>query len=103
MVKRMRWRSSFALPRLPKLKFAANCSAADGISHSRRFGSILALSGAATSRTPRIVSAFAGRTLFGGVGAALLALARFALLVEIDLLLEGRGDLAAGLFNRGDG
>jgi hypothetical protein len=30
----MRWRSSVALAREPKLKLAANCSAAEGIPHS---------------------------------------------------------------------
>src|ERR1700679_133634 len=112
-VKKMRWRSSWALPRLPKLKLAASCSAADAIFGLHRRARSLTLarpalyigSGPPLARRAGKQSlasgvAVAGLALGGGIGAALLAFARLAFFVAIDRLLEGCGAAPAGLFDR---
>src|ERR1700743_593649 len=103
----MRWRSSCALLRLPKLKLAASCSAADAILPPRpeNPGPLLYSARPPAYEPPRHDSepsgvAVALDTLGFCVGAALLALARLAALVAIDLLNEGGGDSAASLFDR---
>src|ERR1700712_4944786 len=107
-VKKMRWRSSVALPKLLKLKLAANCSAAEAMSYSR-FGPTLYRVGLAPrqARVPRLgrgcgqytLPGDARRAFFRGGGPALLPFARLALLVHVVGLLVRHREGAAGLFD----
>src|SRR3954469_14232919 len=100
-VKRIRLLSSLALPMEPKLKLAASCSAAEAIGCSfEKRADLIWGSGPALASGTNPYLCFARFALFGRFRAARLALARLALLVGIDLLLEGGGDAAAGLFDR---
>src|SRR6185369_15410016 len=108
----MRLRSSLALEMEPKLKLAANCSAADAIKllpETRRYPArLLPPYGAdpiwgsrpALASGADLKSCLARFALLGGFRAARLALAGSTLLVAVDLFGEGGGDAAAGLFHR---
>src|ERR1700742_231453 len=105
----MRCRSSWDLPRLLKLKLAANCSAADGMTapgwrpeltlfrafrraQIRSYMGWLPGPGERPKSNNPLYLCLAGFAFLGGFGAAGLALAQAALLVGVDLLGEGGGD-----------
>src|SRR5690242_8667506 len=99
----MRCLSSVALPKLLKLKLAANCSAADAMSFSRIGPSFISgWPGPSTSSVDgqgQYSLTHPCRPLFGSLGATLLPFARLALLVHVVGLLEGRCKRAARLFD----